>query len=123
MRWGKKTYANVRPVRWRPGYASPLARPEGIDYVIVRENLEDMYVGVMGPAKAAAGRWSDRWPLPCSARCRQWPLRGEDHHPARHRTGHPLRLRTGIAERREADRVCQDEHAASHRSLVLRHRP
>ncbi len=51
MRWGKKTYANVRPVRWRPGYASPLARPEGIDYVIVRENLEDMYVGVMGPAK------------------------------------------------------------------------
>lgn len=52
MRWGKRTYANVRPVRWRPGYASPLVRPEGIDYVIVRENLEDMYVGVMGPAKA-----------------------------------------------------------------------
>jgi len=52
MRWGKRTYANVRPVRWRPGYASPLARPEGIDYVIVRENLEDMYVGVMGPAQA-----------------------------------------------------------------------
>ncbi len=51
MRWSKRTYANVRPVRWRPGYASPLARPEGIDYVIVRENLEDMYVGVMGPAK------------------------------------------------------------------------
>ena len=51
MRWGKRTYANVRPVRWRPGYNSPLARPEGIDYVIVRENLEDMYVGVMGPAK------------------------------------------------------------------------
>ena len=51
MRWGKDTYANVRPVRWRPGYASPLARPAGIDYVIVRENLEDMYVGVMGPAR------------------------------------------------------------------------
>ena len=51
MRWGKRTYANVRPVAGGPATASPLARPEGIDYVIVRENLEDMYVGVMGPAK------------------------------------------------------------------------
>lgn len=51
MRWGKQTYANVRPVQWRPGYASPLAKPEGIDYVIVRENLEDMYIGVMGDAR------------------------------------------------------------------------
>jgi isocitrate/isopropylmalate dehydrogenase len=49
MRWGRETYANVRPIRWRPGFRSPLARPEGIDYVIVRENLEDLYVGVMGP--------------------------------------------------------------------------
>jgi hypothetical protein len=48
MRWGRGTYANVRPIRWRPGFRSPLAHPEGIDYVIVRENLEDMYVGVMG---------------------------------------------------------------------------
>jgi isocitrate/isopropylmalate dehydrogenase len=49
MRWGRETYANVRPIRWRPGFRSPLAHPEGIDYVIVRENLEDLYVGVMGP--------------------------------------------------------------------------
>jgi len=48
LRWGRMTYANVRPIRWRPGFRSPLARPEGIDYVIVRENLEDAYVGVMG---------------------------------------------------------------------------
>jgi len=48
MRWGRRTYANVRPVRWRPGYRSPLASPQGIDYVIVRENLEDAYVGIMG---------------------------------------------------------------------------
>jgi isocitrate/isopropylmalate dehydrogenase len=52
MRWGRRTYANVRPVRWRPGYRSPLARPEGIDYVIVRENLEDAYVGIMGDLAA-----------------------------------------------------------------------
>ena len=48
LRWGKATYANVRPCRWRPGYRSPLVRPDGIDLVIVRENLEDLYVGVEG---------------------------------------------------------------------------
>ena len=50
LRWGKSTYANVRPIKWLPGFNSPLRKPEGIDYVIVRENLEDMYVGIMGPA-------------------------------------------------------------------------
>ena len=48
LRWGKETYANVRPCRHLPGCASPLRRPEGIDFVIVRENLEDLYVGVEG---------------------------------------------------------------------------
>jgi isocitrate/isopropylmalate dehydrogenase len=48
LRWGKGTYANVRPARWMPGYKSPLARPEGIDLVIVRENLEDMYLMIEG---------------------------------------------------------------------------
>lgn len=52
LRWGRRTYANVRPIRWRPGFRSPLAHPEGIDYVIVRENLEDAYVGIMGDADA-----------------------------------------------------------------------
>jgi isocitrate/isopropylmalate dehydrogenase len=44
LRWGKETYANVRPTRWVPGFRSPLARPEGIDLVIIRENLEDAYI-------------------------------------------------------------------------------
>ncbi|MBU2547563.1 MAG: isocitrate/isopropylmalate dehydrogenase family protein [Proteobacteria bacterium] len=48
LRWGKATFANVRPAKWRPGFKSPLARPEGIDLVIVRENLEDMYLMVEG---------------------------------------------------------------------------
>ncbi len=48
LRWGRKTYANVRPTKYLPGYRSPLARPEGIDFAIVRENLEDMYVAVEG---------------------------------------------------------------------------
>lgn len=50
MRWGKGTFANVRPVQWRPGFRSPMADPSTIDYVIVRENLEDSYIGVMGDA-------------------------------------------------------------------------
>ena len=48
LRWGRQTYANVRPARYRPGYRSPLARPEEVDLVIVRENLEDAYIGVEG---------------------------------------------------------------------------
>jgi isocitrate/isopropylmalate dehydrogenase len=54
LRWGKATYANVRPARWLPGYRSPLARPEGLDLVIVRENLEDLYVGVEGDVRDLA---------------------------------------------------------------------
>src|SRR6516225_2772758 len=49
LRWGKQTYANVRPAKWSPGYRSPMAHPEGIDFVIVRENLEDLYLGLEGP--------------------------------------------------------------------------
>ena len=48
LRWGKGTYANVRPARWMPGCRSPMARPDGIDFVIVRENLEDLYLGLEG---------------------------------------------------------------------------
>jgi 3-isopropylmalate dehydrogenase len=54
LRWGKGTYANVRPVLWRKGYRSPLKNPEGIDFVIVRENLEDLYLGVEAPLSALA---------------------------------------------------------------------
>lgn len=48
LRWGKQTYANVRPARWFPGAKSPLADPRGVDLVILRENLEDLYVRAEG---------------------------------------------------------------------------
>ena len=48
LRWGKDAYAGVRPVRYMPGASSPLREPEGIDFVIVRENMEDLYSGVEG---------------------------------------------------------------------------
>ena len=54
LRWGKQTYANVRPARYIPGARSPLKHPDGIDYVIVRENLEDLYLGLEGPLEALA---------------------------------------------------------------------
>lgn len=54
LRWGKDTYANVRPARYMPGARSPLKRPEGIDFVIVRENLEDLYLGLEGPLETLA---------------------------------------------------------------------
>jgi len=69
LRWGKLTFANVRPIRWRPGFHSPLQDPTEIDYVIIRENLEDMYVGVMGEAKdlIGAGLTDPRSRLPLDA--------------------------------------------------------
>lgn len=54
LRWGKRTYANVRPIHWMPGAASPLADPTDIDFVIVRENLEDLYVGLEGDVEDLA---------------------------------------------------------------------
>jgi isocitrate/isopropylmalate dehydrogenase len=52
LRWGRKTYANVRPCRFIKGFRSPLAHPDGIDFIIVRENLEDLYLGLEGPLEA-----------------------------------------------------------------------
>ena len=54
LRWGKQTYANVRPCRYLRGARSPLARPDGIDFVIVRENLEDLYLYVEGDTRDLA---------------------------------------------------------------------
>ena len=47
---GFDQYANVRPTRILPGIESPLklARPEAIDWVIIRENSEGEYAGQGG---------------------------------------------------------------------------
>jgi 3-isopropylmalate dehydrogenase len=62
LRWGKETYVNVRPVRWYPGYRSPMLHPERINYVIVRDNLEGMYPPREGDlnelvALSSSGSW------------------------------------------------------------------
>ena len=51
LRWGKGTFANVRPTRYLPGAPSSLGNPEGIDFIIVRENLEDLYLRTEGDLK------------------------------------------------------------------------
>ncbi len=50
LRFTFDQYINLRPVKLYPGVETPLAgkRPEDIDFVVVRENTEDMYVGVGG---------------------------------------------------------------------------
>lgn len=62
LRWGKQTSVNIRPVRWRPGYRSPMLHPELIDYVIVRDNLEGMYPPREGDlAELSALQSSSSW--------------------------------------------------------------
>jgi isocitrate/isopropylmalate dehydrogenase len=48
LRWQQGAFAGVRPVKHYPGVATPLARPEGIDLVILRENSEGLYPGREG---------------------------------------------------------------------------
>ena len=50
LRFKFDQYINLRPVKLFPGVETPLAgkKPEDIDFVVVRENTEDMYAGVGG---------------------------------------------------------------------------
>jgi len=46
-------YINLRPVKLYPGVETPLANktPDDIDFVVVRENTEDLYAGIGGYLK------------------------------------------------------------------------
>lgn len=50
LRFEFDQYINLRPVKLYPGVETPLKdkKPEDLDFVVVRENTEDMYVGVGG---------------------------------------------------------------------------
>jgi len=50
IRFGLDQYINLRPVKLYPGVWTPLRDkgPEDIDFVVVRENTEDLYVGIGG---------------------------------------------------------------------------
>ncbi|MEC9095237.1 MAG: 3-isopropylmalate dehydrogenase, partial [Planctomycetota bacterium] len=50
LRFALDQYVNLRPVTLYPGVETPLAGkgPEDIDFVVIRENTEDMYCGIGG---------------------------------------------------------------------------
>lgn len=50
LRFGLDQYINLRPVKLFPGVETPLKGkgPEDIDFVVVRENTEDLYCGAGG---------------------------------------------------------------------------
>lgn len=53
LRFSLDQYINLRPIKLYPGVKTPLADkgPKDIDYVVVRENTEDLYVGIGGNFK------------------------------------------------------------------------
>jgi isocitrate dehydrogenase len=67
-------YANVRPIQWLPGIASPVRHPERVNVVLFRENTEDVYSGYeLEPgtpellALSQFVRERFRWPIPADA--------------------------------------------------------
>src|SRR5688572_15159055 len=48
LRWEMDAWGGVRPSKFYPGMRSPLAEPDGIDMVVIRENSEGMYPGREG---------------------------------------------------------------------------
>jgi 3-isopropylmalate dehydrogenase len=50
LRFGLDQYINLRPVKLFPGVECPIKgkNPEDVDFVVVRENTEDLYCGVQG---------------------------------------------------------------------------
>jgi 3-isopropylmalate dehydrogenase len=53
IRFGLDQYVNLRPIKLYPGVWTPLRDkgPEDIDFLVVRENTEDLYVGIGGSFK------------------------------------------------------------------------
>jgi isocitrate/isopropylmalate dehydrogenase len=48
LRWEMDAWGGVRPAKFYAGMRSPLADPEGIDLVVIRENSEGVYPGREG---------------------------------------------------------------------------
>ena len=48
IRMALETYANIRPIKWY-GQPTPHCHPEKIDWIVFRENTEDLYMGIEFP--------------------------------------------------------------------------
>src|SRR5436309_15238827 len=63
LRWEMEAWGGVRPSKFYTGMRSPLTDPEGIDFVVIRENSEGLYPGREGDladAKRALPNLRDR---------------------------------------------------------------
>jgi len=49
-------YVCMRPIRFLPGLPSPLKKPEHVDFIIFRENTEDLYKGIEWKAESKESR-------------------------------------------------------------------
>jgi len=52
LRQELELYACIRPVHYIRGVPSPMRRPQNVDMVIFRENMEDVYAGIEWPAES-----------------------------------------------------------------------
>jgi len=59
LRWFMDNYINLRPIKYYPGALSPLKNPEGIDFMLIRENSEGLYPGREGEIPWLAQRIPD----------------------------------------------------------------
>ncbi|HDI00693.1 MAG TPA: isocitrate dehydrogenase (NADP(+)), partial [Firmicutes bacterium] len=50
MRQALDLYACIRPIRYIDGVPSPIEEPRRVDFVIFRENTEDVYAGIEWPS-------------------------------------------------------------------------
>src|SRR5258708_13506315 len=85
LRFQLDQYINLRPVKLFPGVECPLVGkgPEHIDFVVVRENTEDMYAGVGGwlkkhTADEVATQTAAYTRKGCE-RCIRWPFEFPPH--------------------------------------------
>ena len=99
-----ETYANVRPARELPGVPTRYAG-EGIDMIIVRENIEDLYAGIehletpdvaQGLKLITPQGLGEDHPLRLRAGAARGPDQGHGGHQGQHHEAHRGPLQAGL---------------------------
>lgn len=83
-----ETYGNIRPVRELPGVPTPYAG-RGIDLVVVRENVEDLYAGIEHMQTPAWPNASRSFRARVARRSCAWPSRSPGPKAGRWSTAQP----------------------------------
>ena len=84
-----ETYGNIRPVRELPGIRTPYSG-RGIDFIVVRENVEDLYAGIEHEvASGERGTQRDERPRPAPRHRQIGRVSSGDFAGTRERVGDP----------------------------------